>query len=233
MPRGLRQGSPRILVVDDNPANLDVISSMLRMVGFDVRTEPGVSRALEALAAQAFDLVIIDLVMPERDGLDFVRAVRTGEHTPDVPILVASASAFPEDQARSLAAGANGFVAKPVEAIPLLQKIGVLLALEFVYDEDVAAAPTAAAAERSDPPRLRGAAARRAVEGIREAAELGQIRLVSSLLEAVPAPDLRAELRRVLDRGLREHDADLILRDLEHACDDEGGEVPPRAASAA
>ena len=215
MPRALRQGRPRVLLVDDNPANLDVLQCLLQATGFEAVAVPGVDAALQAFAAQDFDLVITDLVMPGRDGIDLIRAIRGGARAPAVPIVVASASAFPEDQRRSLDGGASAFVAKPIEAIDLLQRIAALLKLEYVYDGD--APQPAAPADGAAQAVLRQPGAAQVLQAIRAAADLGQVRRVEGLVDGIADPQLQAVLRRVLQRGLHEQDAELALQDLDAA----------------
>ncbi|MFN5156307.1 MAG: response regulator [Betaproteobacteria bacterium] len=214
MPRRLRGGSVRLLLVDDNAANLDVMAGLLRMVGFEVQATAGVDEALHAFGSRAFDLVITDLVMPGRDGFALIRAIREGSRAPATPIVVASASAFAEDQQRSLAAGANAFLSKPVEALSLLQQVAALLKLEYEYGDDEAASSAPPPARGSLAPVLHAPAARALLEQLRAAAELGQMRRVESLLEGVEDAALKAALAQVLARGLREQDSDLVLQDL-------------------
>ena len=214
MPQRLRGGRASVLLVDDNEANLDVIAGLLRMVGFEVQATAGVDDALNAFGARAFDLVITDLVMPGRDGFELIRAIREGPRAPTTPIIVASASAFAEDQQRSLAAGANAFLSKPVEALSLLQQVAALLKLEYEYGDEQATTPAPPPAQGSLTQALHAPAARALVEQLRAAAELGQMRRVESLLEGVDDAALKTALAQVLARGLREQDSDLALQDL-------------------
>jgi CheY-like chemotaxis protein len=214
MPQRLRGGRASVLLVDDNEANLDVMAGLLRMVGFEVQATAGVDDALHAFGARAFDLVITDLVMPGRDGFELIRAIREGPRAPATPIIVASASAFAQDQQRSLAAGADAFLSKPVEALSLLQQVAVLLKLEYEYGDEQATTPAPPPAQGSLTQALHAPAARALVEQLRAAAELGQMRRVESLLEGVDDAALKSALAQVLARGLREQDSDLALQDL-------------------
>ncbi len=217
MPSGLRDARPRILVVDDNPTNVQFLVDLLQMVGFEVHSATGVTQALVAHAARPFDLVITDLVMPERDGFDLIRAIRCGPHAPHTPIIVASASAFPGDQVRSAAAGANAFVPKPVESLALLQKMAGLLKIEYEY------APTQAEASSSEEglQHLRDALgqphARAAVQELRDAAELGQIRRVEALIGQITNASLQRALLDTLGTALKEQDSELVLKRLDEA----------------
>jgi CheY-like chemotaxis protein len=214
MPRRLRGGAASVLLVDDNEANLDVMAGLLRTVGFEVQSTTGVDDALRAFGAREFNLVITDLVMPGRDGFELIRAIREGPRAPATPIIVASASAFAEDQQRSLSAGANAFLSKPVEALSLLQQVAALLRLEYEYGDEEVATPAPPPAQGSLAQVLQEPPARALVEQIRAAAELGKIRRVEGLLEGVEDAALKTSLAQVLARALREQDSDLVLRDL-------------------
>ena len=216
MPTGIRGARPRILVVDDNPTNVDFLVDLLGLTGFEVVAHQGVDGALDVFASQDFDLVITDLVMPERDGFDLIHAIRGGTRRQATPIIVASASAFPGDQVRAMAAGANEFLSKPVDAIQLLQRMAVLLKIEYEHGRGA----TADAA--GDPPSslrysdlLRSEAAREVVSRMREAAELGQVRRVETLLDGLQDAAMRRAFADLLGPALSQQDADLVLEALD------------------
>lgn len=220
MPCGLRDGRPRILVVDDNPTNVQFLLDLLQMVGFEVHSAAGVTQALAVHAQRPFDLVITDLVMPDRDGFDLIHAIRSGAHAPHTPIIVASASAFADDQVRSAAAGANAFVPKPVEGLALLQKMAGLLKIEYLYAQQ----PAGAGGSKQGVQHLREALgqpqARGWVQGIRDAAELGQIRRVEALIGQISDTRLQSALLDALGAALKEQDSELVLKRLAEALDE-------------
>ena len=103
---------PRILVVDDHPANREVARLMLTAVGCEVVEACDGDEAIDMAATQPFDLILMDVRMPRVDGLAATRAIRaTGS---GVPILAVTADAMPEDAARCLAAGMDAHLAKPI-----------------------------------------------------------------------------------------------------------------------
>jgi len=108
--------APRVLVVDDVELNLMVARAMLTSLGVRVAGATGGAGALEQLARERFDLVLMDCHMPEIDGYDVTRGVR-GTRGPnrETPIVALSASAFAEDRERALQAGMNDFAPKPIE----------------------------------------------------------------------------------------------------------------------
>ena len=109
-------GAPRVLVVDDVELNLIVARAMLGSLGSKVLTAAGGEEAVEMLAREPVDLVLMDCHMPGIDGYEVTRAVR-GAVGPnrDTPIVALSASAFAEDRERAIASGMNDFAAKPIE----------------------------------------------------------------------------------------------------------------------
>jgi two-component system sensor histidine kinase BarA len=118
---------PRILVVDDNEATRRVAQRQLAGLGFEVSTAANGPEALDRLAAEPCDLVLLDGMMPGMDGAATAREIRRREGVGEVgriPIIALTASALPEDQDRMLAAGMDDLVAKP----PELDELGVVLA---------------------------------------------------------------------------------------------------------
>lgn len=124
----------RVLVVDDEPANRDVLSDMLTGVGFDVVTAGGAESALAATAAERFDLILLDLRLPGIDGLTLAPRLREAAGGP-IAIVALSASVYPVDRDRAIASGCDEFVAKPVHEQELWAAIGRLLRLEWVLSE--------------------------------------------------------------------------------------------------
>jgi signal transduction histidine kinase/ActR/RegA family two-component response regulator len=110
----------RVLVVDDHPVNREVARIMLQAFDCEVVEACDGQEAVQAAAADVFDLVLMDVRMPHMDGLEATRRVRA---LPDarsaVPIVAMTADAMPEDVARCLAAGMNAHLAKPVSQAAL------------------------------------------------------------------------------------------------------------------
>lgn len=113
----------RLLVVDDSATNRVLIAALLRKSGFSVEAAGGGVEAIYAVANATipFDAVLMDVSMPDVDGLAATRAIRamTGPRG-RVPIIAVTAHGFPEDRARCLAAGMNEHVVKPVRRADLL-----------------------------------------------------------------------------------------------------------------
>jgi CheY-like chemotaxis protein len=115
-----------VLVAEDNAVNQTIIEAMLRQLGHGT-TMAGTGRdALEALARQPFDLVLMDCNMPEMDGLEATRRLRSGAAgvlDVTVPVIALTANAMDGDRERCLAAGMNDFLSKPVTIAALRQAI--------------------------------------------------------------------------------------------------------------
>jgi signal transduction histidine kinase/CheY-like chemotaxis protein len=111
--------SGRVLVVDDNAVNLRVAAGLLRRLGQTVVTASSGTEALEVLAHQTFDLVLMDLQMPDLDGIEVTRRLRALERTRALPIVALTASALASELAQCLEAGMNETLTKPVQLASL------------------------------------------------------------------------------------------------------------------
>jgi CheY-like chemotaxis protein len=108
----------RILLAEDNPVNQLLAQELLRRDGHDVVTAGDGRQALEALGRERFDVVLMDVQMPEMDGLEAARAIRGGlvPGVPrDIPIVALTAHALHGDRERFLEAGMDDYVSKPID----------------------------------------------------------------------------------------------------------------------
>ena len=135
---GIKDRQPKIVVIDDKWANRSVISNLLSPIGFEVSEANDGQEGWEKILEVEPDLIVTDLLMPEVDGFEVIKRVRESENFKDLIIIVSSASVFETDQYRSLEAGANAFIPKPVQATELLQKLQEYLDLEWVYEANEA-----------------------------------------------------------------------------------------------
>jgi CheY-like chemotaxis protein len=115
-----------VLLVEDNEVNQKLAQAILSRRGWLVSVAGDGAQALDMIAAQAFDLVLMDMQMPVMDGLEASRRIRQHEgdaHLPSLPIVAMTANAMKGDRERCLAAGMDGYVSKPVEARRLFDEI--------------------------------------------------------------------------------------------------------------
>ncbi|MCM8611425.1 PAS domain S-box protein [Accumulibacter sp.] len=108
-------GGARVLLVDDSPLNSEVAGELLREAGLCVDVAENGRLAVDRLRTDPYDLVLMDLQMPEMDGFEATRAIRSLPGRQDVAIVAMTANAFEEDRQACLAAGMVGFVAKPID----------------------------------------------------------------------------------------------------------------------
>ena len=113
----------KILVVEDNAVNQKVVTTILRKNGYTVRVATHGGEAMEALAQEDFDLVLMDVQMPVLDGLEATRLIRREPKWKHLPIVAMTAHAMTGDRQRCLQAGMNGYVSKPVHPAHLLATI--------------------------------------------------------------------------------------------------------------
>jgi CheY-like chemotaxis protein len=121
----------RVLLAEDNPVNQQVAEQILLRQGVEVVCAENGRIAVERFAAEHFDLVLMDMQMPEMDGLEATRAIRAlqaGSEASPIPIVALTANVQGEDRAHCLAAGMNDFITKPVRvrdvALVLLRWLG-------------------------------------------------------------------------------------------------------------
>ncbi len=104
----------KILVVDDDELVLIAIQELLTPMGLSVTTQSNGSAALEKASQERFDLVILDVIMPEMDGFEVCRRIRRIDSYSETPILMLTAKSGEEDRQRGLEAGANLYLPKPI-----------------------------------------------------------------------------------------------------------------------
>jgi CheY-like chemotaxis protein len=121
----------RILIVEDDVRNIYSLTNILEPRGAIVEIARNGQEALDVLdrksgnAPGAVDLVLMDVMMPVMDGLEATRRIRLDARWPKLPIIMLTAKAMPDDQERCLAAGANDYMAKPIDVERLLSLVRV------------------------------------------------------------------------------------------------------------
>lgn len=114
----------RLLIVDDDKEVAEVSAALLRREGFDASTVHSASAALSAIAADPPDLVLLDVVMPDMDGFELLRAIRRRS---DVPIIFVSGKDGEPDRVLGLRLGADDYVVKPFSSAELAARVSAVL----------------------------------------------------------------------------------------------------------
>ena len=114
---------PSVLVVDDQPDNFDVIETLLQGEGYHLHYAPSGKRALDRLEYFQPDVILLDVMMPDLDGIEVCRRLKAMPEWQSVPIIMVTALTAKEDLARCLAAGADDFISKPVNRLELQARV--------------------------------------------------------------------------------------------------------------
>jgi CheY-like chemotaxis protein len=104
-----------ILIVDDNPSNLKLFTFLLALPGYAVTTASNAEQALHVLERLVPNLIIMDLQLPDVDGLTLTRQLKADPRMQGVPIVAVTASAMKGDEEKARAAGVDGYMSKPVD----------------------------------------------------------------------------------------------------------------------
>lgn len=126
---------PQILMVDDDPVNLKVLTSVLALDHYRIVTAGGGREALEKIGEGSWDLLITDVMMPGMSGYELASVVRTRYSLLELPVLLLTARSMPEDIQAGFHAGANDYVAKPVNPLELRSRVLALTRLKQTMDE--------------------------------------------------------------------------------------------------
>jgi signal transduction histidine kinase/DNA-binding NarL/FixJ family response regulator len=139
----------KLLLVDDQPVNRRVARLFLAAEGYRITDAENGLVALEKLAAERFDLVLLDIHMPVLDGIQTLKRIRSSpEAWHDLPVIALTADAMTGDRERYLAEGMDGYISKPIDKLDLLMEIQKLLGIEKAPAE---MPPAKAAAKNPEP----------------------------------------------------------------------------------
>ena len=127
--------SARILVVDDIPANVKLLEARLSAEYFDVLTASNGAEALEICARAECDIILLDVMMPDMDGFEVCRRLKSNPATHFIPVVMVTALDSPADRVRGLEAGADDFLTKPVSDVVLIARVRSLTRLKMMTDE--------------------------------------------------------------------------------------------------
>jgi len=125
----------RVLVVDDVPANVKLLEARLSAEYFDVITAMSGEEALAICERAECDLVLLDVMMPDMDGFEVCRRLKTNPATHHIPVVMVTALDQPSDRVRGLDVGADDFLTKPIPDLALVARVRSLARLKMITDE--------------------------------------------------------------------------------------------------
>ncbi len=125
----LSQDSELILIVDDTPANLEVISDTLSDAGFEVAIAPSGERAFKQLQLQLPDLILLDVMMPIMDGFEVCQQLKANPITQDIPVIFMTALSDTESKTKGFELGAVDYITKPFQEAEVLARVKTHLQL--------------------------------------------------------------------------------------------------------
>lgn len=132
----------RVLVVDDIQANVKLLDARLSAEYFEVLTAYSGREALDILARERVDVVLLDVMMPGMDGFEVCRQIKSGSKTQHIPVVMVTALDQPADKVQGLQAGADDFLTKPVDDVALITRVKNLARLKVLNDEMIVRAAT-------------------------------------------------------------------------------------------
>ena len=125
---------PSILVVDDEPFNFDVVELYLRGLPYNLHFAASGKMAIDYLDSYQPDIILLDIMMPEMDGIEVCKRIKSIPKWQTVTIIVVTALSCKDDLARCLEAGADDFISKPVNRVELRARVNSMLRIKRQFD---------------------------------------------------------------------------------------------------
>lgn len=126
---------PKVLVVDDNETNVELICMHLKPLNYDIRKAYDGDQALESVQNDEPDLILLDLMMPKISGYEVCQKLKSNSHTALVPIVIISALRELDDKIKAIEMGADDFLIKPFNKLELLTRVKSLLRVRQLYND--------------------------------------------------------------------------------------------------
>lgn len=124
-----RQTERHVLLVDDNPDNLKLLSQILKNTGYSIKASTSGKFALQSVRANPPDLILLDIMMPEMDGYQVCRILKSSPETADIPVIFISALIDTQDKLEAFSAGGVDYISKPFQEAEVLARVNTHLAL--------------------------------------------------------------------------------------------------------
>ena len=190
-----KEAKKRILVVDDHEDNVEVLRARLESRGYDVEGVMGGQEALDAVARRVPDMILLDVMMPQMDGLEVVRRIKGNKDLPFIPVIMQTALDSTDRMVAGLEAGADDYVAKPINFAELEARVKSLLRIKKLQED---------LAERE-----------------RELSEMNDQLLHISLTDGLTGVDnrrsLEERLHEMFEHSLRLHEPiSVVMCDIDH-----------------
>ena len=125
---------PSILVIDDEPNNFDVIQALLGNEGYLFHYASSGQRALDRLDRFLPDAILLDVMMPDLDGIEVCRRIKASPQWQSIPVIVVTALTDKTELERCLSTGAEDFISKPVNRLELVARVGSMLRIKRSHD---------------------------------------------------------------------------------------------------
>ena len=125
----------RILIVDDEPLNIKLLAAKLQFDNYEILTATGGRKALEIVASNRPDIILLDIMMPEMNGYEVIRRLKSSPETENIPIILVTALNQPEHKKKGMDAGADDFLNKPVNTLELQARVRSLLKLQKFQEQ--------------------------------------------------------------------------------------------------
>jgi len=132
----MKSRTAHILVVDDNLHNVDMLVRRLQRTGYSVTAANGGKEAIDTIDKEDYDLVVLDIMMPEVNGIEVLEHIRKTRNVSELPVIMATAKDQSEDIVDAMNTGANDYVTKPIDFPVLVARIQTQLALKYANDEN-------------------------------------------------------------------------------------------------
>ncbi len=128
------QAKQKILCVDDEPMNLKILEKLLVSKGYEVIKAKDGAAALNVIAENNVDLVLLDVMMPKLDGFEVCRRIKGDERLRNIPVIMVTALSAKEDRIKGIEAGAEDFISKPIDQGEVLARVRMLLKMKALND---------------------------------------------------------------------------------------------------
>lgn len=126
---------PRILIVDDNKVNIELLRAQLKSYSYTIETAFDGEEALAKIAASPPDMVLLDLMMPKISGYEVCRSIKQNRDTQFIPVIVITALQELDDKLKAIELGADDFLVKPFNKLELITRIKSLLRMKELHDD--------------------------------------------------------------------------------------------------